>query len=97
MVRENPDTIKWRQALPPVFVFSVLILFFLSFIHAIFRYFLGLELFFYFAILLIFTFPEGKRALDWRIGPGAALAIVIMHVSWGSGFLWSMVKSMVGR
>jgi glycosyltransferase involved in cell wall biosynthesis len=97
MLKSNPGTIRWRQALPPVFVFSLILLFVLSFVHSVFAILLSLEICIYFATILLGTLPESIKNRDIRIGVGVSLAVMTMHLSWGAGFLWSMVKSTFGR
>jgi succinoglycan biosynthesis protein ExoA len=97
MLRSNLKTLRWRQALPPVFVLSLLFLFFLAIFFPIFWTLLGIETGLYFATIFVGTIPESLRTHDIRIGIGVGAAIITMHISWGAGFLWSMVKSMFGR
>ena len=93
MLRNFPGTVRWRQALPPVFVLSLLGLGLASLFLPVARWLLAAELFVYFSILL---FAGAYAALKHRkifLLPGLPLAITAMHVSWGSGFLWSMLTS----
>jgi hypothetical protein len=64
-----------------------------SFFVPVARWLLATELIVYFSILL---FAGAYAALKHRkifLLPGLPLAITAMHVSWGSGFLWSMLTS----
>ena len=97
MLKSNPRTLRWRQALPPVFVFSLAFLSFLSFINQRFALLLSYEICIYVIVILLGTLPESIKSRDIRIGPGVGLAVMTMHLSWGAGFLWSMVKSIFGR
>jgi len=97
MLRSNPGTIRWRQALPPAFVLSLVVLFVLAFFHPFFGILLGVEFIVYLGVILSGTVPESIRSHDVRVGAGVSLAIMTMHLSWGAGFLWSMVKSIFGR
>ena len=93
MLRRYPDTLRWRQALPPLFVLSLLGLLVLSAFWQMALYALAGELLLYFLIM----FLAGVRAALQRGNPqimiGLPLAIPVMHISWGSGFLWSILKS----
>jgi succinoglycan biosynthesis protein ExoA len=92
MLRRYPKTIRWRQALPPLFVLSLLVLTLLSIGVPFARWIIVLELASYFSILLLVGFrlgiKQGKLALIF----GVPLAIACMHLAWGSAFLWSLVS-----
>jgi glycosyltransferase involved in cell wall biosynthesis len=92
MLRRYPKTVRWRQALPPLFVLSIIGLIVLSFWKPA-RWLLLVELTIYFLILAAAAFPVAWKNKDLRIWPGFALAIACMHLSWGSGFLWSALTS----
>ena len=94
MLRRYPHTLRWRQALPPVFVFSLFTLIVLSLWIVLARYLLAAQVFIYFAILglagLKLAINKRKGFLFW----GLPFAISTMHFSWGAGFLWSGVLSL---
>ena len=94
MLKRYPHTLRWRQALPPVFVFVLLALIVLSLGLTFARYLLILQLSVYFFILglagLQLAIKTKKGFLLW----GLPLAIATMHISWGAGFLWSGILSM---
>jgi len=97
MLRSNLRTLRWRQALPPVFVLSLIFLLIFALFSPVFRLLLGIEILAYLSAILIGTLAESSRHHDLRYGLGVSAAIITMHLAWGAGFLWSMVKSMVGR
>jgi succinoglycan biosynthesis protein ExoA len=97
MLRSNLRTLRWRQALPPVFVLSIIIGVILAFFSPLFGLLLGIEILIYLVAILLGTFSESVQNKDFRIGLGVSMAIMTMHGAWGAGFLWSMVKSMFGR
>jgi hypothetical protein len=80
-----------------VFVLSLIFLLITALFSNLFRIILSIEIFSYLTVILIATIPESSRHHDFRYGLGVGAAIITMHVSWGAGFLWSMVKSMVGK
>jgi succinoglycan biosynthesis protein ExoA len=89
MLRRYPNTLRWRQALPPVFVLSLIGLSVLSLWVQVAFYVLILQLFLYFFVL-------GLAGLKLAIGKkkgylifGIPLAIFTMHFAWGAGFLFS--------
>lgn len=94
MLRRYPHTLRWRQALPPVFVLSLFVLIVLSLWITPARYLLILQLFSYFFVLgfagLRLVMKTRKGFLLW----GLPSAIAAMHLSWGAGFLWSGIVSM---
>ncbi len=90
-----PNTLRWRQALPPLFVLSLLILAITGLFWTPAALLLAVELILYFGILTAASVQPALKNRDWRMIFGIPIAIAIMHTCWGSGFLWSMVKSLV--
>lgn len=92
MLRRYPETLRWRQGLPPLFVLSLLILILLSPFLMLARWtliaLLGVYIFVLFLAGLQLSIRHKKIAL-WL---GVPLAIACMHFSWGSGFLWGVVN-----
>ena len=93
MLRRYPDTLRWRQALPPLFVLSLFGLAVLTFIFPLAGWFLAGELFLYFFIFILAGLYAGMRQGKPYLLAGMPLVIPIMHIAWGSGLLWSMVSS----
>ena len=93
MLQRYPDTLRWRQALPPVFVGSVIVLLALSFWLPAWIL-LGMELLAYAGVLLvagiILAVQRGQPALVF----GFPIAVATIHFLWGGGLLWSMITSM---
>ncbi len=85
MLRRYPKSLRWRQALPPLLVLSLIILFVLSFFSPFFSFLLGLEIFAY--LLILFLAALQKKRL------GLPFAIATMHISWGSGLLRGVLSS----
>lgn len=94
MLKRYPHTLRWRQALPPVFVLILLALVVLSLSLSFARMLLLLQLLIYFSILgsasLRLALKTRKGFLLW----GLPLAIATMHITWGAGFLWSGISNM---
>jgi glycosyltransferase involved in cell wall biosynthesis len=93
MLQRYPHTLRWRQALPPLFVLILFALIVLSLFIGTARYILVAQLLAYFSAL---TLAGLKSAIEKRNGfliIGLPLAIATMHFSWGAGFLWSSIKS----
>jgi glycosyltransferase involved in cell wall biosynthesis len=94
MLKRYPETLRWRQALPPVFVLSLIVLFVWMLIAPIGRYFFVAEVTFYLFVLLLGAIPGALKKMDWKYLFGIPLAIMTMHIYWGAGFLWSFVDSL---
>ena len=92
MLRRYPHTLRWRQALPPLFVLGLVILGLLSLLWWPARVLLALQVSLYALALLAAGF---HAALKRRFAPlvvGLPLAIAAMHLSWGSGLLWGLLR-----
>jgi succinoglycan biosynthesis protein ExoA len=92
MLRRYPETIRWRQGLPPVFTLSLIIGIALAPFHAVFQFILVVELFIYILTLFIAGVMAAVRQKKDYLSAGLPLAIATMHITWGTGFLWSMIK-----
>lgn len=92
MLGIHPETLRWRQALPPVFVLSILFLTLAGFFIASFWWLLVLELVCYLALLFGSSIKIAWREGKWYLIGGLPLAIVLMHICWGSAFLWSLIR-----
>jgi glycosyltransferase involved in cell wall biosynthesis len=93
MLRHFPDTIRWRQALPPLFVLSLIgLALFSIFLPFVLWIFLA-ELILYFSALLIAGIHAAIKQRKPFLLLGLPMAISAMHIAWGSGFLWSMLTS----
>jgi len=93
MLRRYPDTLRWRQALPPLFVLSLIGLVVLSIFIPFARVLLTVELLLYFSVMILAGFYAAFRQRNAYLILGLPLAISAMHISWGSGFLWSIFTS----
>ena len=95
MLRLYPDTLRWRQALPPIFVLITILLVALAFYFPLARLLLAVQLG---AYLLVTTFTgllESIRRKDMGLILGFPPTIWTMHFSWGAGFLWSVLKGLL--
>jgi glycosyltransferase involved in cell wall biosynthesis len=93
MLKRFPETLRWRQALPPLFVFGVLLLLILSIWFAAARIVLLAGLGIYVALFMGASIPHARRNKEIRLLIGIPAAITTMHFAWGSGFLWSLIHS----
>jgi succinoglycan biosynthesis protein ExoA len=97
MLRSYPKSIRWRQALPPLFVSSLIIFSLLSIAIKWFWLIPTSEMLIYLFIIfltgIIVSVNEKKPAFI----AGIVFAILTMHFSWGTGFLWSMIKGIFSK
>jgi succinoglycan biosynthesis protein ExoA len=93
MLRRFPDTIRWRQALPPLFVLSLMGLALISMLFPLAWWLFVADLLLYFSVLLVAGAYAGLKRRKPYLLFGLPLAISAMHLAWGSGFLWSMLTS----
>lgn len=94
MLKRYPHTVRWRQALPPVFVLSLIVLSVLSLWIVFARYFLAAQLLVYFITLGLAGFELAIKKRKGFLVFGMPPAISTMHVSWGAGFLWGGLSGM---
>lgn len=94
MLRRYPETLRWRQALPPVFVSGILMLLLLSIFWTFARYALAALAVVYLSVLVGGSILPAKEKRKLFLVVGIPAAIMTMHISWGSGFLWSMIKNL---
>ncbi len=94
MLKRYPHTLRWRQALPPLFVLSLIMLSVLSLAGAPFYYLFLALVVLYVSVLGLagvkLAIKKRRIPLTW----GLPLAIATMHLSWGAGFLWSGTSSL---
>lgn len=94
MLKRYPHTLRWRQALPPIFVLSLILLIVLSLLSEFVIYLLIAQLFSYFFVLSIAGLKLAFEKKNLFLVFGLPLAISTMHISWGMGFLWSFFVSL---
>lgn len=91
MLRRNISTLRWRQALPPIFVLSLLALALLSILIPPFRWLLAAEVLIYLGVLLVAGLWTAFGRKDLSMVMSVPLAVATMHLAWGGAFLWSLV------
>jgi glycosyltransferase involved in cell wall biosynthesis len=92
MLRRYPQTLRWRQALPPLFVLSLAALALLGLLWPGFWLLLAIEAGAYLLVLAAAGLRSARKRGEAFLLAGLPLAISIMHIAWGSGFLWSIIK-----
>ena len=87
MLKRYPETLRWRQALPPVFILGLLVTLLVGIFWkpslVIFAIALGL----YLMTLLSVGIHMASKKSDILMMIGIPLAIITMHFSWGAGFI----------
>jgi glycosyltransferase involved in cell wall biosynthesis len=92
MLRRYPKTLRWRQLLPPLFVASLIGLGILSlFFSSAVGLLLGI-LTAYTLVLLLAGMQTALKKRQLSLIIGFPLAVAIMHTSWGSALLWSLLS-----
>lgn len=91
MLRRYPETLRWRQFLPPAFVFGMTLLGLLSLLFSPLRALFLILAGAYLLILLLAGIQASLKKRNLSLLLGLPLAIAIMHFAWGSAFLWSLL------
>lgn len=93
MLKRYPETLRWRQALPPLFVLNLVVLVLLAFWLPLARLLLAVEIVFYMMILLAASIHLALAKKEAALMLPVPAAIMIMHLAWGLAFLWSLLTS----
>jgi glycosyltransferase involved in cell wall biosynthesis len=91
MLKRYPGTVRWRQALPPLFVLSLLGLAVLSLFTPLAAGLFVIELFSYVLVMFAVGLQVSWKRRDLAFIFSVPLAIATMHIAWGSAFLWSVI------
>lgn len=92
MLQRYPGSIRWRQALPPAFIISLVFFGLLGIWLPIARWVLSIQLGIYILILFVASLQVCIKKRDVGLFLGLPLAIATMHIMWGTAFLWSLVR-----
>lgn len=87
---------SWRNMVPMVFVISLLILPLISFLHPVFLWLLGIEIFMYFAAALVASIPVAQKENDYRFVITMPFIFALTHITYGAGSLVGLFKSTRG-
>lgn len=97
MLRRYPTTLRARQAIPPLFVLSLLILPLLALALPWLGWVLVVEMVIYAALLVGAALVRAVEHKQVSLVVGIPLAMMTMHLAWGSAFLWSLISTRVGK
>jgi cellulose synthase/poly-beta-1,6-N-acetylglucosamine synthase-like glycosyltransferase len=97
MLARYPATLRWRQAVPPLFVLCAVLLGLLSLFLPAARPVLVIQLLLYSIALLAAGLQVAIHKGDAGLMLGVPLAIGLMHFAWGSAFWWSLAQYLFSR
>jgi len=92
MLQRYPGSIRWRQALPPAYVFSLLIFGILGIWLPVARWMLIIQIGIYILVMFFAAVNACIKKRDVGLLLGLPVAIATMHMVWGAAFLWSLVR-----
>jgi glycosyltransferase involved in cell wall biosynthesis len=92
MLRRYAETLRLRQALPPLFVLSLAFLLAAGLVWPMARFLLLIEVVVYLTALLAGALPTAVRKKDFGLAVGIPSAIAVMHITWGFGFWISLLR-----
>lgn len=96
MLRSFPETLRWRQLLPPLFVITSLFLLISSIFGSGPRMLLLAVWSIYITILMAVGIWEAFRRRRAALALGMPLALVTMHMFWGWGAVRGIIDLLVG-
>jgi len=94
MLLRYPHTFRWRQ-LSGAFVLTWLVLGLLSIWFEFARWLLLAEALIYISALIVAGVQSALKKREFSLVYGVPLAIAIMHFSWGTAFLWSLIEYLI--
>ncbi len=97
MLRRYPKTLRARQAIPPLFVLSLLTLPLPALAFPWLGWVFLAEMVIYAALLIGAALGKAAEHKQISLVVGIPLAMMTMHLAWGTAFLWSLVSSRVGK
>jgi glycosyltransferase involved in cell wall biosynthesis len=92
MLKRYPQTLRWRQAIPPLFVLSLVLLLVTALWLPVFRWLLVLEVLIYNLTVFTAGFTTALRDRAWYHLVGVPLSLWVMHLAWGGGMLYGAIR-----
>jgi succinoglycan biosynthesis protein ExoA len=96
MLRRYPGSLRWRQAIPPLFVLTLILLGFVALLWNPARLLIAVQLSLYALLVFLVGAVRSLQQGDWGILVGFPLAVWTMHFAWGGAFLWSVLGMIFG-
>ena len=87
MLKRYPGTLRWRQALPPLFVIGLLALILIGFFWRPGWVVLAIVFALYLLVQLIAAIRISLKDNQLMLSIGIVIATLIMHLTWGSAFI----------
>jgi glycosyltransferase involved in cell wall biosynthesis len=97
MLRRYPETLKLRQAAPPAFALGLILLPLLSLLWPVLGWVFLAQVVSYASLLFGAALFKVIKTGQIQLSLGLPLAIATMHLSWGFGFLASMLSFNTGK
>ncbi|MBW6471572.1 MAG: glycosyltransferase family 2 protein [Anaerolineaceae bacterium] len=94
MLKRYPDTLRWRQAIPPIFVTGIILLILMSIFLPMVWILLSIITLLYILILCFGTLSVIDKKTESYCFFGIPIAIIVMHFSWGLGFIYSLTTGL---
>ncbi|HUF39766.1 MAG TPA: glycosyltransferase family 2 protein [Anaerolineales bacterium] len=91
MLKRYPETLRWRQLVPPLFVAALLVSGLAGLFWAPARLAFGLAAGLYTAALLAAGLAAAVRKRDPALAIGLPAALSTMHFNWGGAVLWNLL------
>ncbi|MBN2148365.1 MAG: glycosyltransferase family 2 protein [Anaerolineales bacterium] len=92
MLRRYPETIRWRQFMPPAFVLSLTVLGALAFWIPMAAWLLATEILIYTLALTIAGAQAAAKHRQPMLLLSTPLAIACMHLAWGTALVWGLLR-----
>jgi GT2 family glycosyltransferase len=93
MVKLHPRSIKLRHLVAPLFVASVVTLGVLSLLTPLAAWLLTAILASYTMMSLLCAFSVARKGGEMKLIPAISVAFLILHVTWGGGFLLGLLRA----
>jgi len=97
MLTKQPKSIRPRHAVPPLFLLGVIVSGLLSFFNTMFFILFAAVLGLYLLATLTASFNACRKEKNMTLLPFLVIVFIVMHFSWGGGFLYSLVEQIAGR
>lgn len=97
MLQRYPGSLRWRQALPPLFVLGLVVLLLTAVWLPAARWALAAVVVLYSGALVVSGLDVVLEQRKYSLLLGVPVAIAVMHFSWGSAFLWSFISGLFGK
>jgi hypothetical protein len=97
MLYRYPNTLRWRQLLPPLFVAGFLGITILTLLYYWFGLLLLIQMGLYAMVIFAAGLQVSWKKKDFPLILSVPLAMGVMHVTWGAGVLWSFLDIIVRK